>query len=321
MTPSSREALPVLFLLGIPVVGAWVGWGPGFALLGVAVGLVALWGTRFSRLGRPPPEHAPLVLDSIGASHYCEMLRWHLDRLGVPYRERKSVGVLGLFLLARTVPRLLRGDGASRVAIGDSREALRYLWGRYGVSHPKLAAFLAPTTESLELEPRLDAYAVDLRHWLYSHLVEDRELLLQFWGVDDPEVPGWQRATLRALFPLVRAFLVRGLAITPESIRASVARAEALLDEMEDRLIGGGPVMRRGPLHSIDLQLAAFSGLWVGAPEYGGREAASYHVADAALPAALREELAAWRDRYPRTVAYVRRLYEEQRGWRPTGEF
>lgn len=319
LTPANR---PALYFLALPLLVAMFGFGPWLAVLAIAGGLAWKWGLTlsgiFSARQATAVREEKIVLETIGASHYVEKARWHLDRLGVDYREARSVGGLGIFLTGRSVPRLTLGEGTGQSVIGDSTELLRFLWGRYVGPHPKEAAFLVPSAESLGLEHRLDLYARDVRRWFYFHGINDPAFLLRFWGIDDPGIPRWQRVVVRALLPVLRAFLVKGLGITPEATRKSTNRAHSFLEEMEERLATGGPLMRRGPLHSVDFQFAAFSGPWCDASEYAGAFYSDcYALRLDQYPPSLRHEVTTWREAYPNVVAYVQRLYREERAPRP----
>jgi hypothetical protein len=312
----SPENLPNFYFLALPLAVAALGLGPGITAVAVALGLVWKWAAGFRKL-RPREGPPPLRLETIGASHIVEKARWHLDRLGAPYEEDRVGGILGILFTARSVPRLHIDAGPSSSCIGDSTEILRYLWGRYGVSHPKEAAFLQPTAESLELERRMNTYAEDVRRYIYFQALPHRDKMLRLWGAHDPALPLWQRALMRLAFPLLKGFTVNGLQVTPEKAEASMQRAHEFLADMEERLKDGGPVLRRGPLHSIDLQLAAISSLWVQPAEFGGPFFDHYRVPVEEWPEETQALLEAWLEKFPHTAAYTRKLYAEERAPRP----
>jgi hypothetical protein len=312
------DQLPNFYFLALPFAVAGLSLGAGVTALLVLAGLLWKWGAGFAKLAPregPPPL---LRLETIGASHIVEKVRWHLDRLGAPYEEQRAGGILGILFSARSVPRLHIDAGPSSSCIGDSTEILRFLWGRYGVSHRKEAAFLQPTAESLELERRMNLYAEDVRRYVYLQVLPHRSEMLRMWGAEDPALPRWQRMLMRVAFPLLKGFTIRGLRVDPEKARESAVRARAFLSEMEARLQDGGPVLRRGPLHSIDLQFAASSALWVQPTEFGGPWfAAHYQISLDDWPEEVRRELETWEGEFPHTAAYVRKLYAEERAPRP----
>eukprot|EP00091_Calanus_sinicus_P012729 TRINITY_DN28474_c0_g1_i1.p1 TRINITY_DN28474_c0_g1~~TRINITY_DN28474_c0_g1_i1.p1 ORF type:complete len:104 (-),score=27.02 TRINITY_DN28474_c0_g1_i1:161-472(-) len=44
-----------------------------------------------------------VILETLSVSHYVEKVRWCLDYLAIDYIEEENVGILGLFLLGRSV--------------------------------------------------------------------------------------------------------------------------------------------------------------------------------------------------------------------------
>ena len=64
-----------------------------------------------------------------------------MDRLGVDYTERQNTGVLGVFFVGRTVPKLYVRTGMVTSTIGNSSDILRYLWGRYATEYGARATF------------------------------------------------------------------------------------------------------------------------------------------------------------------------------------
>ena len=206
MTDKRNLAFTIAVFLA-PIAVAWFGLSVPAAVGVVVLLLIARWLVNLS--GIIAPERSPeFVLATISASHFVEKVRWSMDRLGVDYLERTSAGTLGAFFGGRTVPQLKVRTGVVRSVIGNSPDILRYLYGRFLHTDPQNVSFLEPTEERVGLERRLDAYGRSLQVWIYYHLLEDRALTLHAWGVNNPVTPGWQRAALRLLFPLL-AFLIR----------------------------------------------------------------------------------------------------------------
>ena len=203
-----NRTLPLLFLVVLPIAVA------GFQLhLLAAVILVLLtlawkWLATLSELVKSPVGPA-LRLETISVSHFVEKVRWSLDRLGVPYKEEHTAGILGALFRGRTVPTLHARTGRVTSVIGNSPEILRYLWGTYGAEQGDRATFLQPTPTALELEHRFDEYGVDLQRWIYSHILSHKQATLRIWGHNDPTLPVWQRTTLTVLYPLLRLFMQR----------------------------------------------------------------------------------------------------------------
>ena len=299
--------LAALFLLPLIVAA----FGVSFA---GALGLVLLmlawrWALSLSFIAAPPggPE---LVLETISASHFVEKVRWCLDRLGVAYTERPVGGTLGAFFLGRTVPRLWFRAGVSRSSIGNSSEILRYLWGRYAAERPAAAAFLEATPERLELERRIDRCGVDLQVWVYFHLLDRRDLTLQAWGANSPDIPAWQRVVLKGLYPLLAFLIRRAFRISPPAHQRAVAHLEELMGEVEAQLADGRTSILGGDdLNYTDLAFAAIMGLWLMPAGYGGGRADHVRVALTDLPGAMRGEVEGWKTRFPRVTRFIEDCY------------
>lgn len=308
-----RLLLHGLFLYLLPVGVAWFGLSPAAAAGLVLLMLLWRWAISLSSLARPP--RAPEVeLETISASHFVEKVRWCLDRLGVDYREKPVGGTLGAFFLGRTVPVLKFRSGAVRASIGNSAEILRYLWGRYAAERPGQAEFLRPTPERLAFESQVDRCGVDLQIWVYHHLLAKRQLTLHLWGADDPAIPAWQRMTLRTLYPLLGILIRQAFRITPERHAKAVIHVDGLLAEVEEKLADGRTSILGGAeINYSDLAFAAIMGLWAQPTDYGGGRAAAVRVSYEQCPEAMRREVDSWRTRFPRSTAFICRLYEARR--------
>lgn len=317
--PGKQVVIHAAFLLLLPLIVAAFGisfWG---ALLLVIVALAWRWAIVLLTITRPPsgPE---LVLETISASHFVEKVRWCMDRLGLDYHEEPWGGTLGAFFKGRTVPLLILRTGVVRSQIGNSPEILRYLWGAYSGTHGEGARFLEPTPERLELERRLDRYGRNLQVWVYYHVLGDPELCKHLWGMNNPATPWWQRRLIGILYP-VQAFLIsKSFRISAEHYRQSCEHIEALLGEMDEQLAANRhSILGADETNFTDLAFAAMSGLWLMPAEYGAGAAAGVRVDDERLPQAMRNDTGRWADGYPHAVAFVRRLYTEERPPGPTG--
>ncbi len=307
----NRVHTAALFLL--PLVVAWFGLS-AWSASGLII-LMLMWRWAISLSTFVMPEKAPdLVLDTISASHFVEKVRWNMERAGIDYVERASGGTLGAFFLGRTVPRLKIQTGAVRSQIGNSPEILRYLWGAYSGTLGEAARHLEPSTERLELEKRLDRYGVNLQVWVYSHLLQDRELTLHMWGADSPTISAWQRLSLRVLFPLLAFLIRRSFRITPKNYEKVCRRVEELLAEMEVALSDGRASLLGGDTQNFtDFTFAALTGLWLQPENYGGGSADFVRVTRDRMPDGMQADIERWSEDNPRVVAWVERLYVEQR--------
>jgi glutathione S-transferase len=301
----------ILFLA--PVVVAWYSLSVAAAAGIVVLLLLCRWLITLS--GWIAPEKRPdLVLATISASHFVEKVRWCFDELGVDYEERPSGGTLGAYFRGRTVPQLKVRTGHVVSTIGNSPDILRYIYGRCLATDPERAAFLEPTAERIEFERRLDYYGASLQVWVYHHLLQDRDLTLHAWGVNNPATPVWQRLALRVLFPLQARMIRFSFKINDTNYAKAVARIEQLVAEVDTNLADGrNSILGGNDTNYTDLAFAAFTGLWLMPEAYGGGKADAVRIDRDRASAAMREDVERWIEACPRAVAFVEALYENRR--------
>lgn len=302
-----------VFLILLPIIVAWFGVSVAGAVALVIFALAWRWVITLSGLLKPV-KIPDLELETIAASHFVEKVRWCLDRLGVDYTERQWVGVLGVFTRGRSVPQLKIRTGMVRSSIGNSPEILRYLWGAYAVSAGDRAKFLEPTKDRLALEERLDRYGVDLQVWVYYHILDDRKLTQHAWGCYSPGIPAWQRYTVMALYPVLRALMRMAFRITDAHYAKSVERIESILAEI-DTLLADGRVSILGDdsINFVDITFASLSALWLQPPEFGRDMADRVRVDRESAPAAMQADIERWIGKYPAATEFIGRLYQQER--------
>ena len=308
-----RLLIHSFFLFLLPLVVA----GFGVSLAGAAglVLLALLWRWVISlSIFLVPAKTPELELETISASHFVEKVRWCLDRLGVEYLERPAAGTLGAFFLGRTVPVLKFRTGAVRSSIGNSPEILRYLWGRYSAEMPDQALFLEPGKDRLELETQIDRCGVSLQVWVYFHILDERELTLHAWGVNNPDIPAWQRLSLKLLYPLLRFLIRKSFRITKANHEKSVSRISGLLSDVELKLSDGRKTILGGDkLNFTDFSFAAIMGLWVQPEGYGGGKADTVLIDRDLWPVGMIDEIESWSNSYPLSTAFIEELYRNER--------
>ena len=305
-----RNFIFAILVFVAPIVVAWYDLSVAAAAGLVILLLLGRWLVSLS--GIVAPEKTPeLVLATISASHFVEKVRWSMDRLGVDYVEQVSGGTLGAYFRGRSVPQLKVRTGIVRTIIGNSPDILRYLYGRYLHVDPDRAAFLEPTADRVEFEKGLDTYGRCLQVWVYYHLLHDRDLTLHAWGADSPATPAWQRAALRALFPLLARLIRLSFKINDTNFARSVARIESTLGDANANLADGRKSLLGGDeTNYTDLAFAAFTGLWLMPNAYGGGKADTVRIERDRAPAGMRADIERWLDAFPRAVSYVESLYQ-----------
>ena len=302
-----------IFLLLLPVVVAWFDISVAGAVALVVFALACRWLITLS--GILKPEKTPKVeLETISASHFVEKVRWCMDRLGIEYKERQWVGVLGVFTIGRSVPKLNIRTGLVRSSIGNSPEILRYLWGAYAARLGERAKFLEPTPERLEMEQKLDLYGRDLQVWVYYHILDDRDLTLHAWGCNSPTILAWQRYIVILLFPVLRFLLRKAFVIHEPNYAKSVQNIENLLAGIESSLADGrASILGDEPINYVDITFASLSALWLQPPEFGREKADDVRVARQRAPAKMQVDIERWIETYPLASGFVERLYQTER--------
>ncbi len=308
-----RRLIHTVFLFLLPLIVAAFGFGVFAAALLVVAMLLWRWLIVLS--GIVAPEKTPdLELETIGISHFVEKVRWCMDRLGLDYSERRFAGVLGVFFTGRSVPRLRARTGLVQSQIGNSPEILRYLWGTYGTPLGDKAKFLEPTTGRLELEQRLDRYGRNLQVWAYNEVLADRDLTLHIWGAGSSLTPGWQRLALVVAYPLLKSLMRRSFRLSAEHATKAAGHIEELLSDIDTRLADGRQSILGGDeINYTDIAFAALSALWLQPEQFAAGKCADVQISEGQIPAGMRRDIARWREDFPRAIAFVERLYAEQR--------
>jgi len=308
-----RLFIHTVFLFLLPLIVAWYGISVTGAIALTVLALVWRWMITLS--GIIAPEKIPdIELETIAGSHFVEKVRWCMDRLGIEYTESQWVGVLGVFSMGRSVPELKIRTGLVRSSIGNSPEILRYLWGAYAAELGDRAKFIEPTPARLELERKLDRYAVDLQVWVYYHILSDRELTLHAWGCNSPSIPTWQRYLVIVFYPVLCFLLRKAFRITDTRYRKSVQHIENILAEIELTMADGRvSILGDESINYVDITFASFSALWLQPPQFGREKADDVRVDLQRAPDAMQLDIKRWIETYPLATGFVTRLYESER--------
>ncbi len=310
---NTRRYIHAVFLLALPILVAWFGLGIFSAFVAVIVMLLWRWLIVIS--GFVAPEKAPdLVLETISVSHFVEKVRWCMDRLQIDYTEHQNAGIIGVLFTGRSVPQLKVKTGIVRSVIGNSSDILRYLWGISPTEKKQQASFLEPTQERLDFERRLDRYGRDLQVWVYYHILQDKQLTLQGWGVNTPQVPRWQRVTIRLMYPLLAVFIRRSFSITETHYAKVAHNIEDLLSDIDTRLADGRKSILGGEQSNYtDIAFASMTGLWLQPQAYGGGQAEFARFERDRLPQKMRDDVARWIEDHPKSTTFVETIYAEER--------
>jgi glutathione S-transferase len=156
----------------------------------------------------------PVILITIPLSHYCEKVRWALDRVALPYREEPHAPLLHRLATKRndggTVPVLVHGS----TRFLDSTDILAHADEIVGgdMLYPRDAAL---RRNVVALEERFDTeLGPHTRRWAYGQLLPHTRLLTSLWSRG---VPRLEALLFRVIAPVVRRLVRAAYKITPES--------------------------------------------------------------------------------------------------------
>ena len=209
-------------------------------------------------------------LISIPVSPYCELARWTLDRLGIPYVEECHAPVChvtttGHYSRTGAVPVVDTGEAA----LVDAREVVEYYDARAPLGHR-----LYPTDATKHAEANalfdfiFDKFAPAAHAWVDAQLLPIRSVMAHLWS---DRVPFWQRCVVGIFYPFLAAAVRKKLGISPNTVAESQRAIEWALDRVEAREPSDGrPFLMGNELTAPDVALASFAAPIVLPEQYGG---------------------------------------------------
>jgi len=241
---------------------------------------------------------------SVAVSPYCELARWVLDRLGVPYVEECHAPVFNVLATrgyggGSVVPVLDTGE----TALLDARALVDYYEARAPQNLKLYPGDSAAETEARQLFNFLfDTFGVAVRAWAYAYMLPERSRTIRAWVKG---APWWERFAAPVVYPFLAAALRKNLHLQPDSIAQQRPIIESTLSQIEARLADGRRFLMGDTLTAPDLAFAALSAPIMIPPHYGGPMPALDQ-----LPTAMRSTIESWRARP--SGQFALRLYENR---------
>lgn len=237
-------------------------------------------------------------------SHYCEKVRWALDRIGFPYVEECHLPPLHRL---KTIP--LGGSSVPVLVteaeiLKDSADILKYL-ETAAPPHLKLypnSPVLRHEVEKLEAQFNRKL-GTSTRQWGYFYALQNRSVMQQLWCEG---VPTWEKLLFPVLFPLTRHLVHSSYNVHRESALAAYRRTQQIFEMVSNCLSDGRKYLVGDCFSGADLAFASLSAPGLVPDEYGGLFPELNQ-----LPDEMVEQIQILRE----TVAgrYALRLYQEER--------
>jgi cytochrome P450/glutathione S-transferase len=244
---------------------------------------------------------------SIPASPYCEMARWLLDRLAIPYREECHAPVCH-----RRAARRLGGTGevvpvldTSDATLDGARAALDYYEARCPEHlrlYPSDGQARAETRELFDLF--YDEFGEAVRAWAYAYMLPfNRAALLRLWTKGAPLS---ERLTVPLFYSTLAKDVRRRFEIKPDTVAEQRVLIDSIFDRVEARINDGRRFLTGERFTAADLALAALAAPALLPTEYGGPMPTLEE-----LPPEMRADVEQFRARP--AGQFILRLYREER--------
>lgn len=245
------------------------------------------------------------LLVTVPVSPFCELARWTLERLEVPYVEQGHVPMLHLL-----ATRMHGGGGVVPVldtgvmSLTDARQVLDHY---EPLAAPSLRLYPVDPRAAAEARQLFDQFfgvlAGAVRAWAYAYMLPHRASTSRVWCIG---VPLAERLAVRVAYPLLAMAVHHALALKPDSIAVQGPVIETIFGQVDDRLRDGRRYLVGDRLTAADMAFASLAAPAVIPPEYGG----PMPTVDE-LPPPMRAGVEAFRARP--AGQFLLRLYREDR--------
>ena len=215
----------------------------------------------------PNQQTTDYTLTSIRFSHYAEKVRWTLDRLNIPYRERYVLPVTHFFV----TPFIVRGAGrrdsqSTRFStpilkteegqvISKSSAIMHYLSDRY--LNKEYSLF--PSQEVIDLDNRFnESLGPATRCILYYYLLNKPDIMFK---LADHSAGPIQGGLYKLLYPLSRRLMAKALKINERQAEQSLKQVFQAYDDVALMLSDGRRFLFDDRLTAADISFACLGGI------------------------------------------------------------
>lgn len=95
-------------------------------------------------------------------------------------------------------------------------------------------------------------------------------MALKTWGINETEIPPWQKTLLKLFFPIIKKFLIHGLDINKEHADKNLKRSEEFFEEMDKILNKNKFILGTEKPTYIDYAFASLAAIYALPDQYGG---------------------------------------------------
>ncbi len=216
-------------------------------------------------------QRPPYTVISIIVSQGCEMVRWLLERAGLPFVEQLHAPLLHVIATL-----MARGGVEAPVIVtphGPWSSPFGLLEGIDAHSPPGRNVFgdteaerLANQTLFQNLQPY---FGPPMRQYVYNLVLPNRTLMYPLFVYG---APAWERFIVHNFYSLWRWLLARALGLTPANIKAAPGLILQGLDMMDAEIAKRGtPFLCGETAGGMDVVIAATMSPVIFPPEFGGK--------------------------------------------------
>jgi glutathione S-transferase len=209
----------------------------------------------------------PVRLITIPVSHYCEKIRWALNRLQIPFVEEPHMPPFHRWATSKvgggSVPVLISGVKV----LTDSEEILRYL----EAIAPEASKLYPSDAEDLKQIEKLvksfdSVLAPAVRNWFYFYAFDHAEIIRPLWCQG---VPWYESILFPLIFGRLRTKVFEMYKINAASAASSRARISNIFETVNNLLSDGRTYLVGDRFSAADLAFATLAAAVVMPANYG----------------------------------------------------